>query len=362
MEKLEQDLLDRLNALAVFLDDQKIWFERDHKLQYETYFKTGGLAKVFICPMNMEAFVSAVKYCRSSRLEYKIIGLTSNVFFLTEVDYTVVISTKMLNRVDVADGKVDVECGYSLGEFVRVMLLQHSTGYEALEGSPGSIGGAVVMNAGAYDATISDHLVEVRFLDENSHIQVLGKDTCSFGFRSSRFRGSNDVILSVRFSVVKGNVQNISRKIEKFHIARHCYQEFSFPNLGSLFSLKRNIYYSVFKEKSKSRLAVYLALYAILYNRVGKFLRRKRPHQVIFNKLLTGYLKTDFYAPSQKSMNILSNNGLNSTRDMIRFIKVAQDALGSDAHIENEIVTSGIFSVKEDFKDTFEIVRRMGLE
>ena len=167
------------------------------------------------------------------------------------------------------------------------------------------------------------------------------------------------VVLSARFQIIQGDVRQISRKIEQFHIARHCYQEFACPTLGSLFSIRPNIYTCIFKHNSKVRYGLYLLLHGLLYNRFAKFLRRKRPQQTLFNKMLTNYLKTDFYTPSAKHMNILCNNGLNSTENMICYIKTLKDNLPPGSSLENEIMAKSIFQMEEGFEDTYEMIQNI---
>ena len=357
MDTASRESTKKIYALVDLLNSRKICFDQDLELRYETYFKTGGTAKVYVYPQTTEAFAEVLVYCRSIDLEYKVVGLTSNVFFLNEIDYTVVITTKLLRGVHIDDSVVNVECGYSLEEFVRVMLLQHSAGYEGMEGIPGSIGGAIVMNAGSYGACIADNIVSVTYLNEEDTVQTIDKLDCNFAYRSSRFRFSDCAILSACFKINGGDIRDIMLKIEKYHIARHSYQEFACPNLGSLFSMSRNIHYAVLKRSSIIGLVIFLVLHVLLNNRIAKFIRRKRPQQIILNKLLTYYLKTDYYHPSAKNMNILCNNGQNSTEDMIYYIKSLKEKIQSEGSIENEIVVTGVFSMQEEFKGLYNIIQ-----
>ncbi|NQU65267.1 MAG: FAD-binding protein [SAR324 cluster bacterium] len=357
MKIQKKELSNKIDILLSYLEKAQVWFKKEYELKYETYFKTGGVAKVFIYPQNTATFIQVIKQCKSVGIEYKIVGLTSNVFFLNEIDYTVVITTKLLNEISIGNMTVDVECGYPLEDFVRVMLLQHATGYEGLEGIPGTIGGAVVMNAGAYGTCISDNIVSVTYCDSENEIVVQQKADCRFGYRTSIFRNINCAVLSVRIKMDKGPILKIRQDIEKYHIARHCYQEYSCPNLGSLFSLDGDMGKTLLRNDNKFRLNLYYFLRTLFYNPVFRFIRRKRPQQIRLNKLITRYIKTGFYEPSVKSMNILCNNGENSTVDMIQYIKTLKERIEPKANIENEIVTNAVFSYDDDFIETYKRIQ-----
>lgn len=155
---------------------------------------------------------------------YSILGFTSNVFLLNQVRYGIIISTRNLNKVDVVDGFIHVESGYSLERLVRVALLNGAEGFEGLEGIPGSVGGAVLMNAGAYGYCISDNLKEVVCLNEDGKVASLIKEDCQFGFRTSLFKKRKLIVLKVIFRIRMGGNALISRRMERLHIARHSYQ------------------------------------------------------------------------------------------------------------------------------------------
>ncbi|MCK5537085.1 MAG: FAD-binding protein, partial [Bacteroidales bacterium] len=253
--------------------------------------------------------------------------------------------------------------GYSLQDFVRVMLLESSTGYEGLEGIPGSIGGALVMNAGAYDSTISDNLTSVTYLTKDAEIVIGTKEECSFDHRGSIFKENKDlVILSAVFKLIPGTQSEIANKMEIYHIARHSYQEFSYPNLGTMFSVKGDFY----REFVNNHIFYYYLCYIlkVLYkNPLIKFIMRRNPNNKIFNRLLQKYIepKEITHTYSSKSMNILLNDGLSNLDTMLDYISLLKENLNSETPIENEIVISPILTETDEAKKIINKINAKGL-
>ncbi|MCY1275670.1 UDP-N-acetylenolpyruvoylglucosamine reductase [compost metagenome] len=326
------------------LNEHRISYRKDFLLKFETYFKTGGIAKLYVNPINTSELKAVVQAARTHGIPFKIIGLTTNIFFLDELEYGVIISTKGMTGLQIKENTISVECGYSLQELVRVALINGMQGLEGLEGIPGTVGGAVFMNAGAYGYSISDHLVSVDYIDESGNMGSLLASECSFTLRTSIFRKNPEyIITSANLKLKPGKREDIAHRIETYHIARHSYQDFSYPNLGSMFSINGDFYRELFKRDALYRSICYL-LKLIFKNPLSKFLSRKRPNNKIFNKLAITYaaLDTLTYKPSLKSMNILVNDGNTRSIDLIEYINEIRKRLDKEISLENEIVTSPI--------------------
>lgn len=341
-----------LQKLNHFLNDTRISYKQNHLLKYETYFKTGGLAQFFILPHTIEEMKSLLCYLNSEHISYKVIGFTSNIYLLDELEYTVIISTKNLNEVHIKDKEMHLSTGYSVEAFSRLMLLEQSAGYEGLEGIPASIGGAILMNASAYGTAISDHLLSVTYLNQDNEIKTIDKESCLFTHRNSFFKQNNTrIILSASFRINQGKSQEISHKMQSYHSARHSYQEFSYPNLGTMFAVNGDFY----REFVKNNRFYYLSCYAlkVIYkNPLMKFFMRKNPHNRVFNRLLKRYLAPqDLCHPySQKSMNILINHGASSLEERLEYLKIIKSNLHEDTQIENELVLSPIVANEKNSK------------
>ncbi|BAP55943.1 UDP-N-acetylmuramate dehydrogenase [Thioploca ingrica] len=352
----------QLEVLISYLETNKIFYRENYSLKYETYFKMGGKVKCFITPQSYDKFKQAVIFLQSNHINYKVIGFTSNIILFDEIEYSVILSPKNLTLLEIQDNVVQVEAGYSLQDFVRVVaILNNSEGYEGLEGIPASIGGAIVMNAGAYGHDISDNLISVECIDKNNQVIILEKKDCHFRLRNSIFRRSgNYVILKAKFKLKNGNKDLIAKNIEKFHIARHLYQDFVYPNLGSMIVVRDDAYKLILSENLLYSTIFWILKYG-LKNPVSKFILRKRPNNIVFNKLLFFYLKYKKhillkYKLSPKSLNILINDGSVSAQEIVNYIFLLNDLLENKCHLENELVIEPAYKINPEFETTLNII------
>ncbi|MFO3722733.1 UDP-N-acetylmuramate dehydrogenase [Pseudomonas sp. HLMP] len=346
-----------------FLLGQAIPFKRDFCLKYETYFKRGGVAAFYISPSTVTQLQATLLFLRKNSLGWKLVGLSTNVLFLDDLDYGVIITVKNLTGIEV-DGEVfKLECGYSLQDFVRVALINGKGGIEGLEGVPGTLGGGIFMNAGAYGYTISDHLVSVDVISPQGDMIVLTKDQCEFNNRSSFFKKHADhIIVSAKFELPSVDHSVSAKKIETYHIARHSYQEFAYPNLGSMFSV-RGDFYKEFLKGSAFFYFTCMALKLLLKNPLSKFIQRKRPHNKAFNRLAMYFLGggARAYTPSVKSMNILINDGTTTTEDVLCYMAMVRKHLDPATPIENEIIKFPVNLAKDRAKKILASIDEKGL-
>lgn len=353
-------MIDTLNKIEHYLNTKNIVYKKNHIIKYETYFKTGGNIKLFIIPNNYIDFKNIINYLIDEKLDYKIIGFTSNVLFLDELEYSIIISTKNLSKLEVIDNSIRVESGYSLQDFVRVAVINQAKGFEGLEGIPASIGGALFMNAGAYGDTISDNLISIEIIDENNNFIELKKEECNFSYRDSIFKTGKFTILRAKFKLVKGNREKIAKNIEKFHIARHSYQDYTYPNLGSMISITGDTYHHIMKNDNIFNILYWILKY-LYKNPITKFINRKKPNNIIFNKLLLEYLSSKKgiklnYTLSTKSSNILINDGSVTSKEIIDYVFLIYNLTNKQYHIENEIVLNPVYLVKDDFKNDYQTI------
>ena len=341
-----------------FLKKTYIAYKKDYKIKYETYFKMGGNVKLFISPNEFNQFKELIIFLKKINISFKIIGFTSNIILLDELKYFVIISTKNLTKLIVENNTIEVEAGYSLQDFVKVTVINQSKGFEGLEGIPASMGGAIFMNAGAYGDNISDNLISLECIDDNNNFITLKKDECDFQYRNSLFKKNNNYsIIRAKFQLNKGDRKNIQKKIEIFHSARHSYQDFTYPNLGSMISLTGDIYSKIIKKSLKYNLLYWILKY-LYKNPISKFINRKRANNKVFNKLILNYLKKEKninmeYILSSKNANILINDGTTSSKKIIDYIYLMHDLLDRKFHIENEIVLEPIYDISKDFEATY---------
>lgn len=328
-----------MSKVIEYLSEKNIPYLVDVELKYQTYFKMGGVCKLLILPVTVEQLELIIQHLNIINQPYKVIGGTCNTIFINESVYNIIVSTKNCRSVTITPDKyAEVSCGYDLQEFTRIALINKATGFEGLEGIPGTIGGAIFMNAGAYGYSISDRLISVKYIDGNNSIVIQSKAELEFQFRSSKFKKNpNLTIVSALFDLTElSSTDEISHKMEKYHIARHSYQEFAYPNLGSMFSTKGDMYAEIF-HRSKYQSFLCLILKLIYKNPVSKFIYRKNPSNKIMNDLVLAFHKLQ-YPISHKSINILINNGAVTSEDILQHIDKMKDLYCASTELENEIV------------------------
>jgi len=348
-----------------FLLDSKVKFLKDFDLQYQTYFKTGGKADFFIMPTNKEEMATVIKRLNNINKKFKVIGATTNLFLFDGMSYPVIISTKLLTGVAQAGNAIDVECGYALESLVRVCLINGLEGNEGLEGVPGTIGGAIFMNAGAYGYSISDCLIHVDCIDGKGDLIRFNNDECTFSYRESIFKNNNDlVVVGAQFRFESGERKEIAKKIEIFHIARHIYQEWAYPNLGSMVSLNKDIYGEIFNEGRIKYTYYFLKL--LLRNPLTKFFMRKRPNTQVFNWLLKRHIinnkKVLFmnkyrYSFSGKSANILINDGTYTANDYVDHLLDISGLCSGREMVENEFLYNEE-SLSKELKSKLKLLKK----
>jgi UDP-N-acetylmuramate dehydrogenase len=148
MSALPRELLS-IAGLKNSLADSGIDFEEDVKLSKFSYMKTGGAARVIAFPRSKESFANCLKIARDYGVKYKVVGNTSNLLFLDDTDYGFLICTTNLDRILVrSDGTIFAQAGVMVPTLAREALFHSLGGMEGLEGIPGTLGGAIFMNAG----------------------------------------------------------------------------------------------------------------------------------------------------------------------------------------------------------------------
>lgn len=198
-----------------------------------TSFRIGGPADYYLEPADKEDVVNLVRYLRRQEFPFLLIGRGSNMLVSDEgVRGAVVNLEDGLNRLSCNDDMVVAEAGVPLARFVDYCIQQGFRGVEMLPGIPGTIGGAIVMNAGAYGGEISDHLVDVEVLRGDQVVRI-PKAEAGFAYRRSGFR--DQIILSASFRLPRGEKAETMRIRRELLVKRNQAQPLNFPNSGSVF-------------------------------------------------------------------------------------------------------------------------------
>ena len=206
--------------------------------KYTTY-KVGGIGKLLVIPDTIEKLIELLNYLKENNIKYKIIGNGSNLIFIN--DYNgILIKLDKLNNVQINDNEVTAEAGASLIGLALKVSRMGLKGMEFATGIPGTIGGAVYMNAGAYKEDMASIIKKVKLLDENDNIIELNKEELEFGYRKSILQSKKYVCLEATFLLDYGNIDEIMALIEKRKQKRIETQPLEYPSAGSVFRNPEN--------------------------------------------------------------------------------------------------------------------------
>lgn len=205
-------------------------------LSRHTTLRVGGPAGVLAFPEDIEALRCLVRFSREQGLPVYILGYGSNVLAPDEGIRGVVVSLTRATCWARFEGEdVEAGAGYSLPRLVREAARRGLAGLEGLAGVPGSVGGALFMNAGTVGRSIGDVTVSVKVMDGEGETRRLSRDEMAFGYRSSRLQEGELVALSAHLRLEPGNPEKIARTIEAYSKRRRESQPLEYPNAGSIF-------------------------------------------------------------------------------------------------------------------------------
>lgn len=208
-------------------------YENADLKKYTTY-KVGGKADYLVLPYDIEALVKLLKYLDHNNIKHKVIGNGSNLIFLG--DYNgVLIKLDKLNNIEINDEYIKAGAGASLICLALKCSKLGLTGMEFATGIPGTVGGAVYMNAGAYNESMSDIIESVKVLDDNYNIKELTNHDLMFNYRDSLLQHKKYICLEVSIKLSKGDIDSILELIEKRKQKRIETQPLEYPSAGSVF-------------------------------------------------------------------------------------------------------------------------------
>ena len=208
-------------------------YENAQIKNYTTY-KVGGNANALVLPYDIESLVKLLKYLDENNIKHKIIGNGSNLIFLG--DYNgILIKLDKINNVEINDEYITAGAGVSLISLALKCSKLGLTGMEFATGIPGTIGGAVYMNAGAYNESMSNIIESIKVLDENYNIIELSNKKLMFNYRDSLLQHKKYICLEVKIKLNKGNIDSILEIIEKRKQKRIETQPLEYPSAGSVF-------------------------------------------------------------------------------------------------------------------------------
>lgn len=281
----------------------------DEPMKMHTTFKIGGNADIFCEPENTEELKNILKITKNREIKPLIIGNGSNMLISDNGIRGVVIKIgEKMSSIEVCGNRICAGAGAILSRISSAALKNSLSGFECLSGIPGSLGGAIYMNAGAYGAEISQVLKEALCVTPEGEIVTIKKEDMDFGYRQSVFMHNGYVIVSAVLEFCEGKFDEIDAKIKELTKARCEKQPLNLPSAGSVF---------------------------------------KRPEGYFAGKLiedsgLKGY-KIGGAEISEKHAGFIVNTGGAAAKDVLDLIKYAQDKVFENfgVKLEPEIKLTG---------------------
>ena len=260
----------------------------NESLKKHTTYGIGGPADLMIFPKSKQDLIKVIEIINENKIQLTILGSGSNVLVSDNGIRGAVISLKnSLKQIEVDENILYAECGTMLGKIVKHAVKNNLIGLENLNGVPGTLGGALIMNAGAWGGEISENLIHVEVINSKSEIQKIQKKDLNFSYRQSSFN-KDDILLSAKFNLKKADKDIIKENFIEAQSGRKKSQPLNKRSAGSLFKNPKN-------------------------NSAGKLLD---------DAGLKGFSVGDAKI-SEKHANFFINDGDASSRDMLMLIKKA---------------------------------------
>ena len=219
-----------------------IEIKQDEPLMNYTYTKTGGPADWLAFPETVDQVKELVDYVREHKMGLTVLGNASNLIVGDGgIDDLTIILTR-LNKIEVHDNKVTAQAGASYIATTEAARDSELTGLEFAAGIPGSIGGAVLMNAGAYGGETKNVVSEATVMLPDGTIKHFTNEELDFGYRHSSIQDNNGVVLDATFALEPGKYDDIKARMDDLNERREAKQPLDLPSCGSVFKRPEGYY------------------------------------------------------------------------------------------------------------------------
>lgn len=214
---------------------KNVEYRESEPLSKHTTFRIGGPARYFFMPENAGQLSAVIDYCRTNNERYAVIGNGSNILFSDDgFDGFVIQIYNNMNKISVQDDTIYAEAGALLSRIATAARDNGLTGMEFAAGIPGTLGGAVVMNAGAYGGEMKDIIDYVDILEADGAVKRYDCKEMNFGYRHSIVTGDR-IVVGACIRLKYGRVEDISRRMNELREARVSKQPLEYPSAGSTF-------------------------------------------------------------------------------------------------------------------------------
>lgn len=250
LKEIEKVLKEKLPSANIKLNEP---------MKLHTSFKIGGTADFFITAYNIQEIKEVVNIAKENNLPLKVVGNGTNLLvkdngfrgIILKINLQEIKITKTKNKDEIntkykineienstnckEEYIVNVQSGMALGKLSQILLKNEIGGFEFASGIPGTIGGAIKMNAGAYGGEFKDIVQDVTYLNEQNDIVVIQNTQCDFSYRHSLFSNKDYIILGCNLKLYKDTKENIKNKLDENLQSRKEKQPIEYPSAGSTF-------------------------------------------------------------------------------------------------------------------------------
>ncbi len=223
-----------IKTLSDIVSEENIHINEE--MSRHTTFRTGGPATLFIQPNSLEELQSVLREIKNAEENYFVLGNGSNILVSDKGFDGVVISLSAFTKIElIGDSKIQAEAGAINSNIAAFARDNSLTGFEFAAGIPGTIGGAMVMNAGAYGGEMKLVTREVKTIDPRGNIVTLDNDAMEFGYRTSFIKGKEYIVISVVLELEPGDKEAITQSMTELALKRKEKQPLEYPSAGSTF-------------------------------------------------------------------------------------------------------------------------------
>ena len=223
MQKSYQQLIEKLGEDRVKIDEL---------MSLHTTFKIGGPADLFYEAKTEEEVAESIKFCQNLEIPFFVLGGGSNLLVSDKGIRGMVIKISNI-KYQISNTIITADAGARLGDIVEAAAEHSLSGLEFAVGIPGTLGGALRGNAGAWQQAIGDRVLRVRILDKDIKVKWISKKDCQFDYRQSRFKKSGEIILAAELKLLSGNPEQI-RETMRDNLEKRKSQPRE-PSAGSIF-------------------------------------------------------------------------------------------------------------------------------
>ena len=209
--------------------------KENEKLSHYTYTKTGGPADALVFPKTKDEVAAIVAWVNEKQIPLTVLGNSSTVIIKDGGIRGIVMILTEMNHMEVKRHRLIVQSGARLIDASRMALAERLSGLEFACGIPGSVGGAVYMNAGAYDGEVEEVIESVVVITREGKIKNYEKNELEFSYRHSKLQETNEIVLEVVFHLEKGKQETIKARMDDLTALRESKQPLEYPSCGSVF-------------------------------------------------------------------------------------------------------------------------------